>query len=621
MNYLKITKIEIQNFRSIQTKVSLDIKPGLFSIEGINTSENGSGNGAGKSTIISALYWCLTGNALTNEVLADEIINNKVGKNCQVSLYIDSSAGEVIITRYRKHSEFGNELHFSIAGQDLTCHKVVDTQARINQFIKIPFELLHSTILITHDIKSAFSELSPQQRVQTLESIRDYSIWDKVRDTANSDIKAYNKEINELNLKKSNCDGQLTANTTWLNENTVKLTKLVEESNITKLTAIDTELTNKINTLTTEIESLNKQLETEKTNVIPVDDEAQKNLDAIVEKANVTKLDIQKIEFSLTTAKNTLETVEKWFINDKCPTCGKPFSRTDESIAEMNAKKAEVLKEIDSLNDTKLLKEKSLADLREEWKVLNKSIQEQKDKAKASAAVVTQIESQLKNKTSELNVLNIQLLNNKNNINKYESDKAALVTNQEKYESEIKKLNAEIETYTKEIQILDNKKQLSDYFYKLLGSKGELRPYLLNKDIQYLNACMQKYINRFFKNTTVNLQLSGASIEIQIESDGIKKSISGLSGGEKKRLNLSIQFALYDLLESTSQVSFNTLWLDEIESQLDAQGIQQLIEIIEDRAENIENVMWITNNTMVKENIADKIICKKICGKTEVSYK
>lgn len=621
MNYLKITKIEIQNFRSIQTKVSLDIKPGLFSIEGINTSENGSGNGAGKSTIISALYWCLTGNALTNEVLADEIINNKVGKNCQVSLYIDSSAGEVIITRYRKHSEFGNELHFSIAGQDLTCHKVVDTQARINQFIKIPFELLHSTILITHDIKSAFSELSPQQRVQTLESIRDYSIWDKVRDTANSDIKAYNKEINELNLKKSNCDGQLTANTTWLNENTVKLTKLVEESNITKLTAIDTELTNKINTLTTEIESLNKQLETEKTNVISVDDEAQKNLDAIVEKANATKLDIQKIEFSLTTAKNTLETVEKWFINDKCPTCGKPFSRTDESIAEMNAKKAEVLKEIDSLNNTKLLKEKSLADLRDEWKVLNKSIQEQKDKAKASAAVVTQIESQLKNKTSELNGLNIQLLNNKNNINKYESDKAALVANQEKYESEIKKLNTEIETYTKEIQLLDNKKQLSDYFYKLLGSKGELRPYLLNKDIQYLNACMQKYINRFFKNTTVNLQLSGASIEIQIESDGIKKSISGLSGGEKKRLNLSIQFALYDLLESTSQVSFNTLWLDEIESQLDAQGIQQLIEIIEDRAENIENVMWITNNTMVKENIADKIVCKKICGKTEVSYK
>ena len=621
MNYLKITKIEIQNFRSIQTKVSLDIKPGLFSIEGINTSENGSGNGAGKSTIISALYWCLTGNALTNEVLADEIINNKVGKNCQVSLYIDSSAGEVIITRYRKHSEFGNELHFSIAGQDLTCHKVVDTQARINQFIKIPFELLHSTILITHDIKSAFSELSPQQRVQTLESIRDYSIWDKVRDTANSDIKAYNKEINELNLKKSNCDGQLTANTTWLNENTVKLTKLVEESNITKLTAVDTELTNKINNLTTEIESLNKQLETEKTNVISVDDEAQKNLDAIVEKANGTKLDIQKIEFSLTTAKNTLETIEKWFINDKCPTCGKPFSRTDESIAEMNAKKAEVLKEIDNLNDTKLLKEKSLADLRDEWKVLNKSIQEQKDKAKASTVVVTQIESQLKNKTSELNELNIQLLNNKNNINKYESDKAALVANKEKYESEINKLNTEIETYTREIQIFDNKKQLADYFYKLLGSKGELRPYLLNKDIQYLNACMQKYINRFFKNTTVNLQLSGASIEIQIESDGIKKSISGLSGGEKKRLNLSIQFALYDLLESTSQVSFNTLWLDEIESQLDAQGIQQLIEIIEDRAENIENVMWITNNTMVKENIADKIICKKICGKTEVSYK
>ena len=65
---LNIKKIDIANFRSVQNKISLEIVPGLFSIEGINYDEEGSGNGAGKSTILSALYWCLTGNALTNEI-------------------------------------------------------------------------------------------------------------------------------------------------------------------------------------------------------------------------------------------------------------------------------------------------------------------------------------------------------------------------------------------------------------------------------------------------------------------------------------------------------------------------------------------------------------------------
>ena len=42
------------------------------------------------------------------------------------------------------------------------------------------------------------------------------------------------------------------------------------------------------------------------------------------------------------------------------------------------------------------------------------------------------------------------------------------------------------------------------------------------------------------------------------------------------------------------------------------------IEIIEDKAENIETVWWITNHPSVKETIPHKIIAKKILGKTEV---
>ena len=129
---------------------------------------------------------------------------------------------------------------------------------------------------------------------------------------------------------------------------------------------------------------------------------------------------------------------------------------------------------------------------------------------------------------------------------------------------------------------------------------------------------MQSYISRFFKNTEVTLLLNNAAIDIKIQADGVTKSISSLSGGEKKRVDISIQLALYDLIQTVSQSKFNLLCLDEIESQLDPIGCEQLIEIIEDKSENIETVWWITNAPQVKENIPRKILVKKILGKTEV---
>ena len=130
---------------------------------------------------------------------------------------------------------------------------------------------------------------------------------------------------------------------------------------------------------------------------------------------------------------------------------------------------------------------------------------------------------------------------------------------------------------------------------------------------------MQKYISRFFNNTTVELKLNGASIDINIDSNGIKKLVSSLSGGEKKRLDLSIQLGLYDLVQSTSQIGFNTIWLDEIEQCLDDLGVEQLIEVIEDKSQDVESVYWISNNSAVKQEIPNKIVCTKSLGKTQIS--
>ena len=684
MTRFNITKVEIQNFRSIKDKVELAIKPGLYTIEGVNNDEPTSTNGCGKSSIISAIYWCLTGSTLTNEVLADEIINETVGKDCYVTLCIDSNENQIEITRTRKHPQLGNTLILKIDGQDVSCHKITDTQERLNQLIKIPFNLLHSTIMMTHDIKSAFSDLSPQQRVQTLESIRDYSIWDKVREEANKDIKECDKEINEKTQQINEMTGSYKTY-----EGLIKTTdeeiKLAMETGISlngkeKLKVYEDEIKNyteQLKNKKSELEDSQKiQLEdlskyTEKLNELnkkhlelksELDTKFKTDRDKLKAdyqaKTNATKEEIvslksknQNISFEQRDLTRQSNEIQKWFDSPNCPTCGRPLERTEEEISANKTKLQDLKNNLDSLekqikeNEEVIVKkelsltEMNLKENEEETKLEldykvaldlltnthennskqtneeYKKKQEEQRESKQKVYNLAQDVSKLESKLGEINGLKIKLEEQLENLR---SKIQKLKENKTKYEEEIKKIIEDGKTLRNYITDLTDKRQLSDYYYKLLGSKGELRPYLLNRDIENLNVYMQRYIHSFFKNTEVSLRLNGASIEIDINSLGIQKSVSNLSGGEKKRLDLAIQFALYDLLQSTSQITFNILCLDEIEAQLDSLGCQQLISIIEDLSEKVETAYWITNNPMVSEVIPHKIICTKSLGCTHI---
>lgn len=684
MTRFNITKVEIQNFRSIRDKVELKVKPGLYTIEGVNMDEPSSTNGCGKSSIISAIYWCLTGSTLTNEVLADEVVNETSGKDCLVTLYIESDKNQIELTRTRKHSQLGNNLVLKIDGQDVSCHKITDTQERLNQLIKIPFNLLHSTIMMTHDIQSAFSDLSPQQRVQTLESIRDYSIWDKVREEANKDIKECDKEINEKTqiinemtgsyktyeglIKTSDQDIEETMKTgislngkeqlkSYENEienysEQLKNKKLeLEEAQKIQLEDLS-KYTEKLNELNKKHLELKSELDTKfKTDRDKLKTDYQVKTNVIKEEIVLLKSKNQAISFEQKDLTRQSNEIQKWFDSPNCPTCGRPLERTEEEISTKKTKLQDLKHTLDSLEkqikeneEVIVKKELSLTEinLREneeetklelDYKVAldlltnihennskqtneeYKKKQEEQRESKQKVYNIAQEVNKLESKLGEINGLKIrlqeQLENLRSKIQKLKEDKA-------KYEEEIKKITEDGKIIRECINDLMTKRELSDYYYKLLGSKGELRPYLLNRDIENLNTYMQRYIHSFFKNTEVELRLNGASIEIDINSLGIKKSVSKLSGGEKKRLDLAIQFALYDLLQSTSQISFNILCLDEIEAQLDSLGCQQLIGIIEDLSERVETAYWITNNDMVSEVVPHKIICKKALGCTEI---
>lgn len=676
-----LKSINIRNFRSIK-KVDLDIREGLYSITGINRDQPGSLNGAGKSTIIYALWWCLTGNSLDGEGLADDVINIQEGKNCKVECAFDTNNGEVVIMRCRKDSEHGNNLFLTINGQDLSCHKIADTQERINQLLKVSFEVLKSTIILTSDIKSCFSKLTGSARIALLESIRDYTIWQKVRDESNKDIGALDTQINAKTAENQKISGTEIA---YCDMVTDLRNKYVEEK--ARLATINYEQ-DKIN-LKNEIESAKNQLNSldgtaateeiskllnEKEDLIKKSEESVYLLGKIKDEINAkyqqqTKDLNQKItdannliyannqeayqhKLMQQTLKNEIEIIDQWFVKDTCPTCNRKLDRTEQEMAEKTQQKTSKQQEVDKIgakiaeitlkNDTlEGEKQKSREDVdkiekaRQEEIVAaenthnenNKNLKEQiaalgdkiAEKKNAVDGVVSE-KNRLNNLITQCTTKLAQIAEQENNT----TNRLQEIQDQAKeYQAKIAELQEQKEINQAEINKLEKKKKYAKFYYDSLGPRGNFRGILLSQDIAYINQCLKGYVRKFFSDTNVYLttpNMDKNQIDIVFETGGVIKPIGNLSGGERKRLDLSIQLAIYNLIQSTSMFNFNICVFDEIESALDPIGVEQLLEVIAERSEDIPTTWWITNNDMVATTIVDRIQAEKIDGFTKVRY-
>jgi len=101
---LTIEKILIRNFRSLGDHGDQEViheidllKRGAVLICGMN--------GAGKTSIIEAIVWCLFGKLSDNQNAGDNIINWEAGSNCKVSI-VTADGYEIIRTRkYEGHSD------------------------------------------------------------------------------------------------------------------------------------------------------------------------------------------------------------------------------------------------------------------------------------------------------------------------------------------------------------------------------------------------------------------------------------------------------------------------------------------------------------------------------------
>ena len=163
------------------------------------------------------------------------------------------------------------------------------------------------------------------------------------------------------------------------------------------------------------------------------------------------------------------------------------------------------------------------------------------------------------------------------------------------------KIKEYIEKQTSEISVLVNTSTLAlndvtahlEVLSKIESLiKRDFRGYLLEDIIKYIDAKAKEYCEVVFDTRELEVKIDGNNLNITY----CNKNFDNLSGGEKQRVDIILQFAIRDLLQNYMNYSSNIIVLDEIFDALDAKSTQRILELISTKLKDIASVFVISHH-------------------------
>lgn len=242
-----LKNIKIENFLSIS---SLD-----FNLESAGTVVVVGNNGAGKSSVLEAIYYALFGKLYRGLRYSDAVVNNTAKKNCAVILTLSIPEGEVVISRYRKHSVHKNAITLTLNGQEVQSVRSQETQKTIEALLKIDQDTFSRVVLIGQGLAKKFTDMSDKELKEFIEGLTGGSLF-------SSAFNAVRDEYSDLDSRRLFIEGQLeilnsslTRNQQLLEEETEKITR-EKESHVQEINTLQILIAN----TTREIAEIEKKL-------------------------------------------------------------------------------------------------------------------------------------------------------------------------------------------------------------------------------------------------------------------------------------------------------------------------------------------------------------------------
>lgn len=645
-------KLSIKNFLVIgEAEVDLH-NCGLTLIEGRNEDdESANSNGAGKSSLVDALCWCLYG-VTGRGVSGDAVINKKAKKECVVGVEVwTEGLNCYYIERGRKSKRLGNNLivqRVIVDGNDvgsgceLTKTTVADTQALVNDLLGCSYEIFTSSIyavqekmpdlpaLTDKNLKTLIEEAAGIDKLQRASEIAHAKYQDCVRLTTETQGKIENL-TSELSNNKKLLDDVVYERETHIRNATIERAQQLRykdllESELKKASALPVEAVEAIEKKKAEI-----QAKIDEYSFIEAKGAEKQRLAMSAQSHCVmTKKEIEKEKEKIADLNKEINNLEAK-IGTHCSECGKVYQAEDLETAkkaietQIANKTKEVLKQIEDFKN-QVAEAKVLAKDAEDFKKsmpnateLMSAMNELNERLKKNQDVQFQIDTQkreLQNlkkaieATEEVTVkgetpYNKTIKTLEESIAKLEKDKKERESEHEKYAEQQKIAEAVDELYSRKgirAHILDT-----------------VTPFLNERTAFYLNTLSDGEITATWQTLTKTAKGDfKEKFSIDVQSVKGANCFAGLSGGEKRKVRVATSMALQDLVASRAKKPIDLYIADEVDHALDASGLERMMSILEEKAKQFGTALVISHNSL-RDWIDNSIVVTKRDGISTVS--
>ncbi len=325
MPNIRLDGVQLTNFLSYKD-CTINFKSGIYPIIGSIDGNSMRSNGAGKTAIAEAIYWCLYGKPL-RKISVDELVNSSEGKNCRVLVRLtDTETDRIgIISRYRKDDNSGNSVAIEICDTNGERY-VYKTQESINDFIGMDDVMFANSVMFGRSDKLIlFSKMSDGEKKDFIRKICPQLKKLEDQNTKYSDKLAEIKKLGaSLDAKKLSIEGKLAVRRDMIARLDVTLVGhkvALERAKSMNASGSTKELEADLNEVRSKIKKLEKY----------VDSSKYKNL---IETGNKYEQDINELQSSIIRLNADLSSrranIKQSMAGIKCPTCNRPFDNAEE---------------------------------------------------------------------------------------------------------------------------------------------------------------------------------------------------------------------------------------------------------------------------------------------------
>lgn len=501
------------------------------------------GNGAGKSTLAKVITYLCYGR-VEGANLKD--LPNRVNGNLWGKIWIESKGNQIEIERGVSPGLFNvsiNGTEYDVAGKS-NLQEFLESE-----IYEIPYHVFKNVIILSVNDFKSFITMSPFDKKQIIDRIFGFSVINQMRELVKSKRKLIIDEIRTF-------DDEIRTLEESIQSVLLKIEQY-EEASKEKDASKVAELKQKLVSLN----EMRKKLK-------DANDKTKEKIDENDKKYKIKSSKETELKSEINTVKKGLELYE----NNTCPTCNSPL---DSEFHQHIKKEKEDL--LETLN-TKYQK------IQDEVTKIDDGLNALREQGKQIHVKVGQLESQMNSLKNEL---------------------IELAEKDDESSSHLKELIKEFKEKKEEKGQIKLKSEGEDYYLSILET--------LMGDDGIKNLAVRSILPSFNNNILVMAKEMGIPFGIRFDDKfnctihhlGQEISPKTLSTGEKKKVDFVIIMALIKMIKVRFS-SLNILFLDEIFSSIDADGVYHIVNILHETIQEIGLNTFVINHTVLPSEYFDK---------------